>query len=604
MEKRDATIADIDALKFSPMVAKQLKQQLQIAPMSLADLYDAATFLSAPSNMSKRERAGAFNSLSAKRAYWANRKFSRAQPWSTYGAARMQRGTAENLERFGATAKSATPAQRARRRMMGYTGRGSYFGKGLDALRSAGRSLGLRADRNSKIGKAYRAAKGVDKVIDMGLDFFQGRGSYTTHPRVDGVNDLIVGGPRSTPTMSTVSDETGSIVISHTERVADVIAPADDKFHVQTFAVNPGVEATFSWLSQIAASFEEYEIIQMIFSYKGHEMVGSGGTSLDLNGQVIAATQHNPKSRPFHDRHAMMAYPHATHCSMNGTLTAGVEADPSKTSGDDHKLVRVGGLRSAEDLRDYDHSRFELALNNTPTDLQGKEVGQLFVSYTVKLIKPKIHAGRGRAISQYRQRGWNQGNLMDQVFCFGTKANDTLLVASENTLAMTYDESLIVSSGIHRWVFPPHANGLYRIQILVRGNLQEIQDVYQFTYDGNVRVYFTDMLPGNTTSMSPGGTDGPSNSYWGSLGVVTNQGDQVTVAGNWLVGYALVRPQVGATTNKIGVFTRFAGDDQVRESAIVIEEVNSFGDEDDNLGRVEYQIAKTGAVATSIGYIG
>ncbi len=50
-----------------------------------------------------RMRGGKFYSgNAARRGKWAQMKFSKVQPWVTYGAMRVARGTAENLETTGA----------------------------------------------------------------------------------------------------------------------------------------------------------------------------------------------------------------------------------------------------------------------------------------------------------------------------------------------------------------------------------------------------------------------------------------------------------------------------------------------------------------------
>lgn len=80
---------------------------------------------------------------------------------------------------------------------------------------------------------------------------YSGRGSYAR-------NEVMVGG-----------DETGSICISNREYVGDIFAPsASGTFSVTPFPLNPGLEQSFPWLSQLAANYEEYEFIQLVFEFK------------------------------------------------------------------------------------------------------------------------------------------------------------------------------------------------------------------------------------------------------------------------------------------------------------------------------------------------
>jgi hypothetical protein len=404
----------------------------------------------------------------------------------------------------------------------------------------------------------------------QGASAYMGRGMY--NPVKHGVNDLIRGGRSSVPTMMSVPDETGSLVVSHMERVADIIAPADDKFHVQSFTVQAGLEETFPWLHQLAGCYEEYEVLQCVFEYKGHDIVGTT-TGLDLQGQVIAATKYNVKSKSFTDRHEMQAYPHATSCSMNGTLASGVEAAPGKiAAGDTHRYIRTGGLSTTDDSTDFDHARFELALNNTPSDLYNKEVGQLFVQYMVKLSKPKIHAGRGKSISTYRQFADSGGGYLNNTSPFGVNFvhADQAKVASRNSLKMLYS----YSSNSATWTFPRNANGRYRCRFVVQGTNM---DSGFGDFMNNLGAQF--VVAGEVTKVSE--FIGPSAFATGEY-LATEDAQTHSIFEADIV----VRPQNGAVVNTISfpTMTFSSASDGVLRSSVTIAEVNDF---DNALGMPE-----------------
>jgi len=294
-----------------------------------------------------------------------------------------------------------------------------------------------------------------------------------------------------------------------------------------------------------------------VFEYTGHSMVGSGGTNLDLNGQVIAASKHNVKAPVFDDRHDMLAYPHATTCSMNGSLMHGVEADPSKTSGDDHKFVRTSGIPTTDDLRDFDQSRFELAMNNTPDTLFNKEVGQLFVYYTVKLMKPRLQAGRGSAISTFRQVCKDPPALTPWGLTTGGTDTTTALTCSRNSLDMSY----VSGSRTGTWTFPSHAVGLYQCTFSLEGANLDANEVAigNLTTAGEI-VNFTNEF------LDAGGAYDSKMSYADGTGYRCK-----------LIAYVRVKPQVGATKNTLScaVGNGDASDD-VQWSSVVIQEINDF----------------------------
>ena len=434
----------------------------------------------------KRPRAGTYNSLAAKRASWAQRKFSRVAPWSTHGAARVQRGTAYSRNLFGPSYYKANAQQRTARKTTGFTGRGRYSFK----------TAGKYAKRAYRFVKQPSFRKGFQRGFGYGADAlslaavadaellpfaavgqaaskYMGRGKYTKR------NGLISGSMSSMPKMRNVNDETGTLVVSHRERLMDVFAPVDSGFHQDVFTVSPGIEKTFPWLSQIAANYEEYEMVQCVFEYDGHSLVGINDT-LEVQGSLIMATQMNVKDKAFRDRHEMERFPHASKCAQHGSMAHGVECDPRKIQGDGHRYIRMGGLAKDEDARDFDHAKFTIGQYNTPTELAGKEIGQLFVYYTVKLMKPKISSGRGDAISTFRAFCENP----DVTRAFGRLGNDAaqtatngMQVAARNSLPLTptYGAPVANAQGVMVFTpsndltltFDPYVSGTFRVTVTI-----------------------------------------------------------------------------------------------------------------------------------------
>jgi len=318
--------------------------------------------------------------------------------------------------------------------------------------------------------------------------------------------------------MQNINDETGSLIVSHRERLMDVFAPSDSGFHQDVFTVSPGIEKTFPWLSQIAANYEEYELVQCVFEYDGHSLVGINDT-LEVQGSLIMATQMNVKDKPFRDRHEMERFPHASKCAQHGSMAHGVECDPRKIQGDGHRYIRMGGLAKDEDARDFDHAKFTIGQYNTPTELAGKEIGQLFVYYTVKLMKPKISSGRGDAISTFRAFCDNP----DVNRAFGRLGDDAaqtttngMQVAARNSLPLTptYGEPVANAQGVVSFVpsndltltFDPYVSGTFRVTVLI-------------THDGTLGSPLTVVPSGSAQlvmSQLPIGTNGKN--YTLSLG--------------------------------------------------------------------------------------
>lgn len=219
----------------------------------------------------------------------------------------------------------------------------------------------------------------------------RGRGSYSAGKRIRS-NDLIRGGVKSTPTLRTRSDETGALTITNTEYLGEFYAKAGD-FSVLSYELNPGLERTFPWLSQLSQNYEEYEIQQLIFKFRSTLSQEIDGTSGQV-GTLIAATQYNCHNPIFADKAAMLQYAHTVSNKSTSNLQVGVECDPRKLSGSRIKNIRATALEPKHDIEDYDHGRLEIAQHNVPTKLNGASLGELHVYYKIKLLKPKIATGR------------------------------------------------------------------------------------------------------------------------------------------------------------------------------------------------------------------
>jgi hypothetical protein len=218
---------------------------------------------------------------------------------------------------------------------------------------------------------------------------------------------------------------------------------------------------------------------------------------------------------------------------------------------------------------------------NTPADLVNKEIGQLFVYYTVKLIKPKIFSGRGSAISVYKQ----YANSTDHNSVFGTlsagSANNAM-VAAMNTLPMIYEKTFQNAT----WTFPAYASGRFRVRLVVQGTALDSggADFGAITTSGD-SVTICNLYPGDSNGN-------PFTTVYKTEDGVGTNATQIVVA-DFEVD---VRPQTGADVNSFTIPVSFAGDGPVR-SSVHIEEVNDLGYEANELpqlvGIIDPTVVKT-----------
>lgn len=198
------------------------------------------------------------------------------------------------------------------------------------------------------------------------------------------------------------NNETQSIVITHSEYLQDIYGPPSALFSSESWDLNPGLFENFPWLSQIAMNYEEYQFEQLLFHFKPTVDVTATNNSSGATGTIIMATNYNPEAPPFVNKETMMQYHGANSGRVVDRHTHGVECDPRKNSGSPRKFVRSLPVLQSGDASAYDHGKFQLALVNLPSAFFNQAIGELWVTYKVRLMKPRLYSGVGGAIQECR----------------------------------------------------------------------------------------------------------------------------------------------------------------------------------------------------------
>ncbi len=373
-------------------------------------------------------------------------------PLNQYYDVPYRRGSQESLEAVGPTWRQANAEQRLTRRDIMMTGKGKYkYGRGGYFGRKLGELFGM-GDLGDKLGNAAwnagqsllpglaqnvgNAIFGVTDKIGKGL--YRGRGSYVTNGLIQGQNIVPQFG----------QDDMKTTTITNREYICDVYAPAPTQsFSPTEYPINPGMSKLFAWLSQIAINYEEYAIKQLIVTYKS--TVADFASASGQVGQVIMATQYNPTADPFGSKEEMMLYEGGMSCKTTEHMQHGIECDPAKLAGNEYKFVRVGHLPISEDLKEYDLGRLCMAITGTPSTYAGQIIGELWVSYTVVLRKPKVASGHAYNIKRdvaciKPQQFQGSGNYQLpawQNLLVGTR-NSGICTFSIPKSVTTYDETL------------------------------------------------------------------------------------------------------------------------------------------------------------------
>lgn len=379
---------------------------------------------------------------------------------------------------IGLSRRSATEQQLANRELYRVRGNGAYsvgrnwrkFSQGV-GLTSAGRQL-------------VSAGAGAGSAVIGAAGRMFGKGSYHQ-------NSLITTGGMSddVPMVSGTGDETGSIIVTRREFLQDVFAPQGGvSFVNRTFNINPGLETSFPWLAQIAQNYEEYELLQCIYTYRS-TTTDIGSSTNGQCGTVIMATQYNVSNPPFSDKGSMMEYSGAMSCKTTESMMHGVECDPRKLSDPGH-YVRAGPPPTGHDVSQYDHAVLNLAIANSPTGYANQVIGELWVSYTIKLKVPKLFVNRGLGIQKDIFVSGSYTSAEGAVVtAMGTQA--TLLAGQCNSIGCTVELTSPIDITVK---FPSAYSGYVEIFLcledvtttttamtstpITMGNVRAVKDIY------------------------------------------------------------------------------------------------------------------------------
>ena len=332
------------------------------------------------------------------------------------------RGSQWSRNAWGDTWKLANEQQRANRMHAGFYGRGDYHStwkpflqkwvpKGsLAALGGmAGGALGAPG-LGSALGGAAANYLGWGKYKRRRKNF-KGRGEYAGDA---GGNQIMQGSVDTPITVNADEDDlSGDIYIAHREFLGNVTAlgtgvTTPSAFNLVSYPINPGLSATFPWVSQIAENFTLYEPIGIIFEYKPTS--GELGSASNALGKIVMGTQYDPDAPDFTNTVQMENYDYSKSCKPSEHMLHGVET-ACKSRATEMLYVRTGP--STKDAVFTDIGTFQIATEGLPVNVPAGtivNVGELWVTYKFRFSRAQLYGTfLGKNINQAVLTSWPDG---------------------------------------------------------------------------------------------------------------------------------------------------------------------------------------------------
>ena len=294
-------------------------------------------------------------------------------------------------------AKRKTPAKRTSAARTYVRGRGAY-----DATKAK-----TYYKKYKKYRRAYRSAPSDEETIgekvgktlgglaQKAIKFITGFGDYDGHVSVPSYpikKNVLLEETNSPPVVMNGGHE---FIVRHREYIGEVTATLNQStpsgFEIKKYSLNPGDSNTFPWLSTVAQNFEQYELQGTLFSFKSmySDAVVNNYGSL---GTVIMATEYNSALPPFQNKLAMENYEYAQSCKPSLSMMHPIECDRHLSVLSDLYVRRPYQDIQGQDIKTYDFGNFYIATQGIPPASNNPTVtlGELWVTYQVRLLKPKI----------------------------------------------------------------------------------------------------------------------------------------------------------------------------------------------------------------------
>lgn len=168
--------------------------------------------------------------------------------------------------------------------------------------------------------------------------------------------------------------------VNHRELIGTVNGSV--AFTATKYVCNPGIAATFPWLSVQAGQWEQYRFNKLRFRYLTR-------TATTTVGSILMAPDYDPTDSPPSTELAVSTY---QDCVEDAVWVEELCCDLNVASmfpNGQRKFVRSSGV-GLEDLKLYDAANFFLC---TVEEANANAIGKLWVEYDVDFFTPQTHSG-------------------------------------------------------------------------------------------------------------------------------------------------------------------------------------------------------------------
>jgi len=351
------------------------------------------------------------------------------------------------------------------------------------------------------------------------LSKYLGFGDYNV------VTNSLIKGADAKSTQLPTFEKNGRRGIRLTEReyLGDLTASATiGAFKNQSFRINPADPATFPWLSTVAAQFEEWEPLGLVFQFVSTSSEFNGASQ--ALGTVITATDYDPTDPAYPNKLIMESADYAKSTKASNSLEHGIECEEKERP---TPVLYTSISAPTVDVRLNDLGNFQIA--SMGCSAASVNLGEIWVTYDIAFYKKQLVAG---------QVG---GTVFDYVIATGTTSGSTTALPFGLDTASGKFGSLPITvvsdgAGSTKLTFPPNMSvGTYDFNFI--GTAVTSVNLVEASVNPLSNAVKVATLPGgvSTSAISGSGTTQCSHRCTISL---TGPGAVVEISGVIIVGAA------------------------------------------------------------------
>lgn len=192
-----------------------------------------------------------------------------------------------------------------------------------------------------------------------------------------------------------------SVRVTHSEYISDIYSSAAaNTINTNYYQVNPGTLGP--WVNNMAVAYTEYKFKSLMYEFKSSASDYSGTPSV---GQLAIGVQYDVNKPLIEDWQTMMEATGVQSGKVTQNILCAIECAPK--AGNKTLNIRAGALPIGADLIDYDLARVTVASTGCPAQVGGINLGQLWVTYDIILMKPQTSYGVTESTAHYQLTGFD-----------------------------------------------------------------------------------------------------------------------------------------------------------------------------------------------------